>query len=403
MRQRFAAGIVVVALIAIGFAAGIVVGSGGNSPALRDVTSVFSSLHPTPRQADWRLLTDVWSTVHKTYVNQNLDDEKLLRGAVGGLVDSLGDPYSVYFSPSAAKSFQDEVEGVFQGVGMEVGYKNNLLTIIAPLPDSPAAKAGVLSGDILVAIDGHSTTNMTLEEAITSIRGPKDTRVTLTLHASGATENHTVTITRQSIKVEPVRTTKGTVDGHDLLQLKITSFTKDTARLVQQAVQGALTESIDGIILDMRSNPGGYLDQSITVASVFLDHGVIVSEVGRDGRHRDDSVVGQALWPSQPLVVLVDGGTASAAEIVAGALQDHRRAKVIGQITFGKGSVQDYQQLSDGSSLKLTVAKWYTPNGRSISEHGITPDQIVALVQADIDAGRDPQLTAAERAIIDRP
>ncbi len=403
MRPRFMIALVAIVLLAVGFSGGVLVGTNASRPAIDNLNNLRSVLTPSPRPADWQVLADVWSTVHRSYVNQNIDDQALVRGAVRGVVESLNDPYSVYFTPSEASSFQDEVEGVFQGVGMEVGYKQNQVTVIAPLPDSPAARAGIVSGDVVISIDGVETTTLTLDQAVAKIRGPKGTRVTLVVRGPNSSQNRTVTITRQSIKVDPVKSKTVSSNHQQVMIVTISSFTKDTGRLVQNAVRQALTSSVKGIILDLRNDPGGYLDQSISVASVFLDRGVVVSEVGRDGKHRDESVVGQALWPSQPLAVLVDGGTASAAEIVAGALQDHHRATLIGQTTFGKGSVQDYQSLADGSSLKLTVAKWYTPNGRSISEHGITPDQTVAMPSDDAATNRDPQLDAAEQAITTTP
>ncbi len=399
MRRPFLIILLALALLSAGFSLGVSSSTSRPEDVSHSLVGAILGLQPRPHNANFSLLEDVWSTVHKTYVNQNIDDQALLQGAVSGMVQGLGDPYSVYFSPSETQSFQQEVEGIFQGIGTEIGYKDKLVTIIAPLPNSPAAKAGLQSGDVILAVDGQETATMSLDDTVKKIRGPKGSQVELIYRRPPSTDTQTVRITRADIKVDPVQTKILTVGTSTIGYIKMTSFTKDTGSRVQAAVQSFLTKPVTGLILDMRDNPGGYLDQSIVVASAFLDHGTVVSEVGRDGKKRDEQVSGHPLWPTQPLVILVNGGTASAAEIVAGALQDNHRAKVIGVQTFGKGSVQDYQQLDDGSSLKITVAKWFTPSGRSISDHGITPDQKVDLTPDDLDHNRDPQLEAAEKAI----
>lgn len=399
---RRTVGIVVgiVALVSLGFALGVV--SVGSSSAPSTLSEVVQNLKPAPQGTDFSLLQDVWSTIHSTYVSTNINDTALLQGALTGMVQGLGDPYSVYFAPSDSQAFQDEVEGVFQGVGMEVGFKDKQLTIIAPLPNSPAELAGLKAGDALLAIDGKSTDGLSLDQAVSAIRGPEGTTVQLTIQHEGEADAQTIAITRRTIKVDSVRSATVSVDGKSVVHLSISSFTKDTAASVQNAVRAAVQKNAAGIILDLRNNPGGYLDQAVDVASVFLKQGVVVSEVDRQGQKRDQSVDGRALWPTQPLVVLVDGGSASAAEILAGALQDHHRATLVGEKTFGKGSVQDFQQLADGSSLKLTVAKWLTPNGRSISDHGITPDTVVAATPVNGQTDTDPQLIAAEQQLFTR-
>lgn len=401
MRRWIVVAVAGLALVTLGFSLGVMSVSSGRPVA--NVSTLVRDLQPSPRNADFTLFQDVWQTIHKTYVNTNINDAQLLQGALSGLVGGLGDPYSVYFAPAEAQDFQDEVEGIFQGVGMEVGFKDKQLTVIAPLPDSPAAQAGLRSGDLLLSIDQKSTDGLSLDQAVKAIRGPQGTTVVLVIRHADEKENRTISIIRKTIKVNSVRSKTLTVNGHQVLQLTVSSFAKDTGQGIQQAVRAAVTAHVDGIILDLRDNPGGYLDQSVTAASVFLSDGVVVSEVARDGQRRDERVDGPAIWPTQPLVVLVDGGSASAAEILAGALQDHRRARLIGQTTFGKGSVQDYEQLNDGSSLKLTVAHWLTPNGHSISDHGITPDQLVEITQDDVSQHRDPQLTAAEQALFPNP
>jgi len=343
-----------------------------------------------------KLFWQVWDIVKQNYVHQPVSDANLFYGAVAGIARSVGDPYTEFFTPDEAKKFNENITGKFEGIGAEIGIKSDQLVVIAPLKDSPADKAGLLPNDAIVKIDGTDTTGMTIDTALSLIRGDKGTVVKLTIYRSGDVSLTDVTITRDTITTSSV-----TYDLKDYQNKKVGIITlshvdenssKDFSKLVQQV----LLDSPDGLILDMRNNPGGILTECVAIASNFITNGNIVTEQFSDGHSQDYPASGTAPLADQPkLIVLVNAGTASAAEIIAGALQDTGRAQVVGSTTFGKGSVQDFQTFSDGSSLKVTVAKWLTPKGRAIDKIGITPDVVVERTTADLQAGKDPQLDQA--------
>ncbi|MBI5466648.1 MAG: S41 family peptidase [Candidatus Kerfeldbacteria bacterium] len=397
MRSRLAIIITsAILLVTIGFIGGVIVtGQQLRGLAPKSLQAALEKLNPSPQGADYQQFLRVWDSVHRDYVNAKVDDAELLQGAISGLVGGLHDPYSMYFSAAESKQFQDEIAGTFEGVGMEIGYKDDHLVVIAPLEDSPAAKAGIVAGDVILAIDKQDASRLSVDEAVKNIRGQKGTTVTLVIRRGQETEPRTIAIVRSQIVVNPVTIKLVQRDEKTFAHIRLTSFSQDATKLLRGALAKQDVAAIDGFILDLRNNPGGYLNQAVDITAVFLRSGEVVAEVDRTGQKETFSVNGQAALPTQPLVVLVNGGSASASEIVAGALQDHRRAKLVGVTTFGKGTVQEYETLADGSSLKLTVAKWFTPNGTSISEQGITPDIAVELTNDDISAGRDPQLQKA--------
>lgn len=394
MRPRLSLNVTaIIVLLLVGFGLGIV--STLYSQQVSAPTTLSTALQrliPAPKNADYNQLVSVWNRLHTDYVNANIDDRALLQGAIGGLVSGLGDPYSSYFNPTESKQFEEEISGTFDGVGMEVGFKNNHVTVIAPLPKSPAERAGLRAGDVILSVGQQDVSSLSLDQVINLIRGPKGTTVNITYQRSPEANPKSVAITRATITVDSVNGRVIDHGGKKFAYLNIVSFNQDTGREFRTMVQSLSAKTVTGVILDLRNNPGGYLDQAVDVASVFITDGNIVSEVDRDGHKKDFNASGNVWWPTIPTVVLVNGGSASAAEIVAGALQDHHRAQLVGTKTFGKGTVQDYQTLSDGSSLKLTIAKWLTPNGSSISEHGITPDFIVDLTDANRAANQDPPL-----------
>lgn len=342
----------------------------------------------------------VWDELHQNYVDKKVDDNTLVQGAINGLVDSLQDPYTVYLSPAEAKEFQSEIDGVFDGVGMEMGMKNNHLTVISPLPDSPAAKAGLQAGDWIIGIDAQAAGAMKLDEAIKLIRGPRGTTVVIKVLRGTETESREFKVTRAKIVVETVTSKMLDIKDQPVGYLRVTGFNQDTGKLFQKLTRQLLTAGAKSFIIDLRNNPGGFLDQAVTVASVFIPDGVVVSEVGRDGIKNDLTATGNAFLSDQKTIVLINSGSASASEIVAGALQDTGHAKLVGTKTFGKGSVQQLVDLPDGAELKITIAKWLTPKGASITDQGIIPDVIVELTEADYENNRDPQLDKAQDLIL---
>lgn len=343
---------------------------------------------------DFDLFWEVWESLSANYVDQDkLNDKKMFYGAIRGMVDSLGDPYTVFMEPKIAKEFEDDLAGQkFEGIGAEIGIKNDVLTIIAPLPDMPAEKAGLKAGDKVLAIDDESTAGINIDEAVDKIRGPKDTIVTLSIAREGVDELLKISITRGAIVVKSVRTTMRD-DG--IFVIKLTNFNGDTEGLFNDAVKEAISLDPKGIILDLRNNPGGYLDTAIEIASEWIEDGLIVSEQYSDESKNEHLARGRARLKDYKTVVLVNQGSASASEIVSGALQDNNLAIIVGETTFGKGSVQVLNNFSDGSSVKVTVAKWLTPNGRSINDEGVEPDVIVDYTNDDYNNDNDPQMDKA--------
>lgn len=339
------------------------------------------------------LFWDVWDVLEKKYVDADkINEKELFYGAVSGMVDAVGDPYTVFLDPKLAREFEESLTGIFEGIGAEIGIRDEILTIIAPLPDTPAKKSGLQAGDRVYAIDGESTAGISIDEAVSKIRGPKGTDVVLTISRDGFNEARDITITRGTIIIKSVET-KTTEDGFYVIE--ITNFNNDTSALFNKAAEDIIKTNPKGIILDLRNNPGGYLDTAVEVASEWIEEGVIVTEEF-DAENKNEFLArGRARLKDYKTVVLVNQGSASASEIVAGALKDYGKATIVGMQTFGKGSVQTLEGFSDGSSIKITVAKWLTPNGSYINEEGIAPDIEVDLTFEDYEAGKDPQTEKA--------
>ncbi len=311
--------------------------------------------------------------IEENYVSE-VDEEALLQGAVQGMVSTL-DPHSVYMSPEINRELKVDTSGRFDGVGIEVGVRKGELVVVAPIRDSPAARAGIKAGDRIAKINGIATKNINLSEAVMSMRGRRGSRVTLTLLREGEKCPFNVTITRQIINVPSV---DYELLGDGIAYASISSFQSGTARSLAKALKGmSKAEPIRGLVLDLRHNPGGLLEQAVEVSDLFLDHGVIVTTDNRGKEVDRREAFSEGTQPDYPIAVLIDGGSASAAEIVAGALKDHGRATVIGTTSFGKGSVQTVIDLDDDAGLKITIAYYRTPSGRLIHEQGVLPDIVV--------------------------
>jgi len=337
------------------------------------------------------------SSLQQTYNNLaanfdgKLDTTALIQGANRGLVAAAGDQYTTYFSPSEAVDFNNTLSGnIGGGIGAEVGIKNNKITIIRPIKDNPAIKAGLKANDIVVDINGQSTSGWTVDKAVSQIRGEAGTTVKLTIQRG--TQILDFTITREIVNNPSVDSS--ITDG--IGTMTISRFDAETGDLAKVAAQDFVKHNVKSVILDLRGNGGGYVSAAVDVAGLWLDNKTIVTE--RTGTIIKDKLTSgsDAILAGKPTIVLVDGGTASASEIVSGALQDYKAAKLVGEKTFGKGSVQLPIALNGGAELKVTVAKWYTPDGKNINQQGITPDYIVGLTQANIDKGVDPQLDKAK-------
>ena len=346
---------------------------------------------PAKREdVDFALFWEVWDRLELDYLNQqDLDSAKMVYGAIQGMVTSLGDPYTVFLEPQDQKEVKEDLNGAFDGVGIQLGYENKQLTVIAPLIGTPAFKVGVKSGDLILAIDGQSTKDVSLPEAVHLIRGEKGTEVILTLLHKGETEPFDAEITRDTIVIPSVEVIF-IGENHDIAQLKLLKFGDRTAEEWNTAVSNTLDHNpmVKGIILDLRNNPGGYLSGSVFIASEFLTSGVVVQQEYDGGQKKESFSVNRAgRLLTQPIVVLINKGSASASEIVAGALQDYERATIIGDKSFGKGTIQEAQELSEGTGLHITTARWLLPLGASIDKEGITPDEEISddLETQDID------------------
>jgi len=356
-----------------------------------EVTNQYRFYDGVEDDVSFQQFWQVWDLVHELYLRQPLSEKDLFYGAISGMVGALDDPYSVYFDPKDAAAFNEELEGQYSGIGAEIGKEEDYIVVVAPLAGSPAEAAGLMSGDYIVAVDGEDVIGATVDYAVSIIRGQADTEVVLTIVRDGFDSTIEVPITRGDIKINSV---EWEMRDDGIMYIKLSIFNEDTTSLFRQAAQEILTKDAKGIILDLRNDPGGLLTEAINVAGFWIYNSTVVEQ--RIGSEIESySANGQAWLSDIPTVVLVDGGSASASEILAGALQDYHLATLIGEQTFGKGSVQDYYEFDDGSALKVTTAEWLTPLGRSIDKVGITPDIIVEYTTEDYESGATPQLDAA--------
>lgn len=343
---------------------------------LRPQVNIERKLPAGREDVSFALFWEVWDRLEANYFDKTkLDQAKMVYGAIQGMVASLGDPYTVFLPPEEQKRTMEDLGGEFEGVGIQIGFKGSQLAVIAPLEGTPAEKAGVKAGDFIVGIKDEkkgiemSTAGITLPEAVEKIRGPAGSKVTLVLTRKGVDEPFEVEITRARIEVPSVELE--TVDG--VAHLKLLRFGEQTNGEWSEAIRELADQNSKGLILDLRNNPGGFLQGAVFVVSEFLSQGVVVVQEDGRGNRQELTVSGRPRLGDLPLVVLVNGGSASASEIVAGALRDHGRAKIVGEPTFGKGTIQEAQQLNS-SGLHITTQRWLTPNGVFVNETGLKPD-----------------------------
>lgn len=362
---------------------GFVIGIGQSPPA--NVAS---------QDVEFKLFWDAWTIIKEKYYQQPIEDKSLFYGAMKGLAEATGDPYTNFFEPKGAEAFQQALSGKFSGIGAEIGLKDGTLTIVAPLPDTPAERAGIKAGDLIVKIDDADTAGYTVEKAVSLIRGDKGTKVKLTIFRPDAGKDpFDVEIIRDEIQIKSVRL--NWVEGKNIAHIVVTNFNMDTRENFDRAVEEAIRKDAKGVILDLRNNPGGFLDTAVYMAGEWVGDAVVVKERRQGKIFEQLRGTGKKRLAGMPTVVLVNEGSASASEIVSGALQDFKLATVVGKTTFGKGSVQDYINLKDGSAIKITIAEWLTPNERTINKTGLEPDVTVDRTPEDYEAQRDPQLDRA--------
>lgn len=400
--KKFVPGLVLAVFVVITFFGGFYAGERKEKKISGDVSRVLAYSEEAANSSltvnsddvfDFNLYWEVWDSIKQSHVDKNqIKNKDLFYGSLKGMSAAADDPYTIFMDPTDAKEFADDLAGTFEGIGAEVGMRNDIVTIIAPLDGMPAQKAGLRAGDKVYAIDGKSTIGLTVDEAVKLIRGTKGTQVKLSILRNTNTKIQEFTITRDTIIVKSVKT-EMRKDG--IFIIKVTNFNDDTFGLFNAAVNEALVKNPKGLVLDLRNNPGGYLDTAVSMASEWIEAGPVVAEQFSDNVRNEYPSNGNARLKNIPTVVLVNGGSASASEIVAGALRDYKEATLVGEQTYGKGSVQSLRGLSDGSALKITVAKWLTPAGDAIDEKGIAPDHIVKLEQKDVDQNIDPQMDKA--------
>jgi len=383
-----------VILLAFVFALGWNVGAGqshqatGSFPIEKQSSQISSS-----DKVDMQLFWDVWSLLASKYVDPTiLDYKNMIYGAIRGMVYALEDPYTTFLTPKENKDFQESMNGTLEGIGAELTLRDGMITIVSPLKGSPAKKAGLQPEDVILKVNGEDITDFSLERVVMKIRGPKGTKVKLTIGRKGEGEPFDMEIMRETINIKSVDWKM--IDG--IAHIELNQFGGKTKDEFTKAISEIQAKRPKGIVLDLRYNGGGYLDGAVDITSEFVEKGKVVSVKKRNPE--EDEVIyvtGKARMATVPMVVLINKGSASASEIVAGAIRDNGRGTIIGETSFGKGTVQEVENLIDGSSLRITIAKWYTPNNVNISKVGITPDKEVKRSIEDVKANKDPQLDAA--------
>lgn len=396
MRNKILIPILIIISLAVGFV-------GGSYFQIRKISipivgDTINKGLGQPKNVDFSTFWTAWNLLQDKYVDKGkLNTQNMVYGAIDGMVKAIGDPYTVFFKPKESKEFSEQISGSFSGIGIEIGLRDNALTVIAPIKNTPAARAGLLAGDKILKVNDKSTDGMAVDEAVSLIRGQKGTIVRLTYTREKMPSPTEVSIIRNVIKVPAV---DWKILNDNTAYIEISIFNGNLDSEFQKIANEIVASGANRIILDLRNDPGGLLDSAINIAGYFLDPNKIVTiEKFGDGTEQPFQTTSNGKLKNYPLVVLINKGSASASEILAGALRDNRGVTVVGETSFGKGSVQELAELPQKASLKITIAKWLTPSGKSIDENGIKPDVEVKMTEEDIKAGKDPQLDKAKELI----
>ncbi len=393
--------IVLFVFILIGiFRIGYTAGQAGYTFSIKEF-KVVNKANPQA-EVDYSLLWQALDVVGKKYIERDqIDQKKVLYGAISGAVAAAGDEYTQFFDPETLAQFKTELQGTFSGIGAEIGKRDGHIVIISPLDDSPAQRAGLLPQDIIVRVDDKPTDNLSSDQVVDLIRGESGTQVKLTLFREGRNGTFDITIVRAKIEIKSVKVSYKQVGDKQLAVLKISRFGDDTQRLFNTAVSEIKSKNVSGIVVDLRNNPGGYLDTSVEVASDWLEKDkLIVKEAHSEKDIINYNSTGINRLGGIKTVVLINGGSASAAEILSGALKDNGKAILIGEKSFGKGSVQELVPLAQNTAVKVTVAKWITPGGKNLHKDGLIPDIEVKLTEDDAANNRDPQLDRSLQEVV---
>lgn len=397
--QRYSVYAVIgILVVAISFFGGYYIRAQQTS-ANEHTANILNKERDKPAGVDFSPYWKAWNILEEKFVpatsSEAVTDQEKVWGAIQGLAQSYDDPYTVFLPPQESEVFQENISGSFGGVGMEIGIRDEVLTVVSPLKGTPADEAGLQPGDQIVKINGESTQDISVDEAVQKIRGEKGTAVTLTIAREGRSELFDVEIVRSTISIPTIETT---LRDDGVFVIELYNFSAQAADKFRNALRDFVDADTDKLIIDLRGNAGGYLSHAVDISSWFLPAGkaVVREEVGGHQEERVHRSRGYNIFNENlELAILVNRGTASASEIVAGALREHDKATLVGTQTFGKGSVQELVDITPETSLKVTVARWLTPEGVSISKGGLTPDVVVEMTQEDRDAGRDPQLQRA--------
>lgn len=384
--------ILAVAVLLLVFSGGYFYGK-ASLPAYRKVEGVKNQVPPEKVEADFNQFWKVWSQLEESYYNpENLKSKQMVQGAINGMVESVSDPYTEYMNPETSESFEENISGSFEGIGAEIGKKEGDLTVISPLEDSPADRAGLQSGDRILKVEGKKTEGWTLQKAVNKIRGPKGSTVVLTI-VRDSQDPKQIDIVRDEIEMPVISLD---FKENNIAHLQIHHFTENSPQLFREKAQEILNSDVNKLVLDLRNNPGGYLKSATEIAGWFLEREKTVT-IEHFGTKEDKHyrAQGPALLKDFELVVLINKGSASASEILAAALRHHRGSKIVGETSYGKGTVQTLKRFDNGASLKVTIAEWLTPSEDSISDKGVAPDFKVKIEKKDLNSSTDPQLQKA--------
>ena len=401
MSRKISVLIITVALLGLSFFAGVKYNSHSSAASIfsNSNANIINQQAGKPEIVDFSIFWKAWNLLNEKYVatgtsTATTTDQDRVYGAIKGMTEALGDPYTVFFPPEESKIFESEISGNFEGVGMEVGIKDGVLTVVSALKGTPAERAGLTTGDKILKINDTITTNLSVDEAVKMIRGPKGSTVTFTIIRPPQEKPFEVKVVRDVINIPTIETEQ----KNGVFIIKFYSFTAQSPDLFRNALRQFVQSRPDKLVLDLRGNPGGYLDAAVDIASWFLPQGkVVVRE--NFGPNKDEEVyrsLGYNIFSDNfKFVILINEGSASASEILAGALSEYGKATLVGEKSFGKGSVQELVKITPDTALKVTIARWLTPNGKSISEGGLKPDVEVPMSEDDVKNKKDPQLDKA--------